>query len=66
MSKKVKDVMKALKADGWFIDRTGKHHIMKHPTKKTLSGMPMTVSKHMNEDLPIGTYNNIMKDAGLK
>jgi|GEM_PF-2292686 len=66
MSKKVKDVMKVLKADGWYIDRTKKHHIMKHPTKQTLSGMPMTVSKHGNDDLPDGTYNNILKDAGLK
>lgn len=65
-SKKVKDVIKALQADGWYIDRTNKHHIMKHPTKHTLSGMPMTVSKHMNEDLDLGTYKSIMKDAGLK
>lgn len=66
MSKKVKDVLKALLADGWLIDRTNKHNILKHPTKQTLNGMPMTVSKHMNEDLPLGTYNNILKNAGLK
>lgn len=66
MSKKVKDVIKALKAGGWYIDRTNRHHVFKHPDRGTLSGFPLTVSKHGNEDLPIGTYNNILKDAGLK
>lgn len=66
MTKKVRDVLKALKADGWEIDRTKKHRVLEHPTKKTLNGLPMILSKHDNEDLPIGTYNNILKNAGLK
>jgi predicted RNA binding protein YcfA (HicA-like mRNA interferase family) len=66
MTKKVKELLKALNKDGWFIERTNKHHILEHPTKKTLNGRPLTVSKHENEDLPIGTYNNILVNAGLK
>jgi predicted RNA binding protein YcfA (HicA-like mRNA interferase family) len=66
MTKKVKDLIKVLKDNGWYIERTNKHHIFEHETKKTLNGRPLTVSKHENEDLSIGTYNNILKNAGLK
>ena len=59
---KPKDLIKILEADGWTVERIrGSHHIMKHPTK---SGH-LTVPLH-NKDLKPGTYNNLLKQAGLK
>lgn len=59
---KPKELLKILQADGWVIDRIkGSHHIMKHPTKQ---GRP-TIPMH-NKDLKPGTYNSILKQAGLK
>ena len=66
MARKVKDLIKALEEAGWHIVRTNKHHIFEHPTARPLNGRPLTVSKHENEELPIGTYNNILKNAGLR
>ncbi|MSU09018.1 type II toxin-antitoxin system HicA family toxin [Veillonellaceae bacterium WCA-693-APC-5D-A] len=54
--------MRILKDDGWVIDRIkGSHHIMKHPTKPGRPVIPLH-----NEELKPGTYNNILKQAGLK
>jgi predicted RNA binding protein YcfA (HicA-like mRNA interferase family) len=51
-----------LEADGWFLRNiTGSHHHFKHPTKKGLVTVP-----HPKKDLPIGTVNNIRRQAGLK
>jgi predicted RNA binding protein YcfA (HicA-like mRNA interferase family) len=48
--------------DGWIESRCrGDHHQFKHPTKKGL----VTVT-HPKKDIPIGTVNNILKQAGLK
>ena len=59
---KSKDLIKMLKDDGWYIDRTvGSHHHFKHPEKKGLVTVP-----HPKKDLPRGTINNILKQAGLK
>ncbi|WP_328596358.1 type II toxin-antitoxin system HicA family toxin [Anaerovibrio slackiae] len=57
-----KDLIRILKDDGWVIDRIkGSHHIMKHPTKPGRPVIPLH-----NEELKPGTYNNILKQAGLK
>ncbi len=49
--------------DGWFLDRTcGSHRQFKHPSKKGL----VTVSGKPNEDLAPGTFNSVLKQAGLK
>jgi predicted RNA binding protein YcfA (HicA-like mRNA interferase family) len=54
--------MKILKKDGWFeIETNGSHVQMKHPTKEG----KVTVVKHSG-DLPKGTLNSILKQAGLK
>jgi predicted RNA binding protein YcfA (HicA-like mRNA interferase family) len=48
--------------DGWYEDRVvGSHHHFKHETKKGLVTVP-----HPKKDLPSGTVNNILKQAGLK
>ena len=59
---KPKELLKILQADGWVIDRVrGSHHILKHPIKP---GRP-TIPMH-NKNLKPGTYNSILKQAGLK
>jgi predicted RNA binding protein YcfA (HicA-like mRNA interferase family) len=60
---KVRDVLKQLSDDGWYIKVTrGSHRQLKHPTKPgrvTVAGKP-------SDDLPPGTLNSILKQAGLK
>jgi predicted RNA binding protein YcfA (HicA-like mRNA interferase family) len=60
---KVRDVLRILKADGWFrVKARGGHRQFKHPTKSgrvTNSGKP-------SHDLPPGTLNSILQQAGLQ
>lgn len=52
---------KMLEKDGWFLDRVkGSHHQFKHPIKKGVVTLP-----HPRKDIPIGTVNSILKQAGL-
>lgn len=61
---KVKEVIKLLEKDGWFlVAQKGSHKQYKHETK---SGR-VTVPDHgQNKDLAKGTENSILKQAGLK
>jgi len=60
---KVRDMLKKLMDDGWFLARTkGSHRQYKHPTKKGL----VTVAGHPGDDLAPGTQNSIFKQSGLK
>lgn len=63
MPPKVREVLRLLQDDGWyFFAQKGSHRQFKHPTKKgkvTISGSPST-------DVPSGTLNSILKQAGLK
>lgn len=60
---KVKEVIKLLKDEGWRLTRTkGSHRQFKHEFK---SGT-VTVSGKENIDVPPGTFNSILKQAGLK
>jgi predicted RNA binding protein YcfA (HicA-like mRNA interferase family) len=53
---------KKLKDDGWYIDNSsGSHHKFKHPVKPGI----VVVAMH-NRDIPKGTGNAILKQAGLK
>jgi predicted RNA binding protein YcfA (HicA-like mRNA interferase family) len=60
---KVRDVLRLLRDDGWYLVVTeGSHRQFKHQTKLgrvTVPGKP-------NDDLPHGTLNSILKQAGLK
>jgi predicted RNA binding protein YcfA (HicA-like mRNA interferase family) len=62
VSVKVRDAIKMFEADGWFLARTrGSHRQFKHDTKPghvTVAGKPGT-------DVPAGTLNNILRQAGL-
>jgi predicted RNA binding protein YcfA (HicA-like mRNA interferase family) len=60
---KVREAIKLIEADGWSQVRTkGSHRQFKHPAKPgrvTVAGQP-------SDDLAPGTYNSILKQAGLK
>ena len=60
---KVRDMLVLLRDDGWYLAAMqGSHRQYKHPIKTgrvTVSGKP-------NDDLPSGTLNSILRQAGLK
>lgn len=59
----VKNIIKVLKDDGWYLDRTkGSHRQFKHPRKQGI----VTVAGKPSLDLPRGTLNSILKQAGLR
>jgi predicted RNA binding protein YcfA (HicA-like mRNA interferase family) len=63
MAMKVRDVIKLIEEDGWFHVRTrGSHRHYKHPTKPGL----VTIAGHPGVDMPKGTLNSVLKQAGLK
>jgi predicted RNA binding protein YcfA (HicA-like mRNA interferase family) len=60
---KVREAIKLLEADGWELARTrGSHRQFKHPAKPGT----VTVSGKAGLDVPPGTLNSILKQAGLK
>jgi predicted RNA binding protein YcfA (HicA-like mRNA interferase family) len=60
---KVREAIRMLEADGWFlVAMRGSHRQYKHPTK---SGR-VTVAGHPADDLAPGTLNSILKQAALK
>jgi len=60
---KVKDVIRLLEEDGWYLARTrGSHRQFKHSGK---SGT-VTVAGKASIEVPPGTLNSILKQAGLK
>jgi predicted RNA binding protein YcfA (HicA-like mRNA interferase family) len=59
---KSRDIISALKADGWFqVAQEGSHIQFKHPTKSGRVTVP-----HPEKDVPIGTFKSIEKQAKLK
>ena len=64
MPMKFKEVIKLLRNDGWTEipnNTKGSHIQLKHPTKPG----KVTVPSHSG-DIPPGTLNSILKQAGLK
>jgi predicted RNA binding protein YcfA (HicA-like mRNA interferase family) len=60
---KVREVIKQIEGDGWFLDRTrGSHRQYKHRQKRGI----VTVPGKPGDDLAPGTLNSILKQAGLK
>lgn len=60
---KVKDLIKLLEVDGWRqVRMKGSHRQFHHPTKKGT----VTVAGKPNVDIPPGTLNSAIKQAGLK
>jgi predicted RNA binding protein YcfA (HicA-like mRNA interferase family) len=60
---KVRDVVRLLREDGWFVARTrGSHHHFRHTTKPGT----VTVPGNPNYDLHPRTLASILKQAGLR
>lgn len=60
---KVREVISMIEDDGWHLVATrGSHRQYKHPEK---AGR-VTVAGKMSDDMAPGTFNSIMKQAGLK
>jgi len=60
---KVSDLLRIIEKDGWFMVRQrGSHRQFHHPTK---SGA-VTVAGKLSIDVPPGTLNSVLKQAGLK
>lgn len=59
----VSELKKQLKQGGCFVDREGTNHeIWYSPITKKHFPVP----RHDSKDIPKGTVNRILKDAGLK
>jgi predicted RNA binding protein YcfA (HicA-like mRNA interferase family) len=57
-----RDVLTALKADGWHkVAQKGDHVQLKHPAKPGRVTVP-----HPKRDLPVGTLKSIERQAGIK
>jgi len=60
---KVRDVVKLIEADGWFRVRVkGSHVQYKHPSKRGL----VTIPGRPGDPVSPGTFNSVLKQAGLK
>ncbi|HXK49634.1 MAG TPA: type II toxin-antitoxin system HicA family toxin [Clostridiales bacterium] len=60
---KIRDVIKLIEADGWYLIVTrGSHRQFKHPEK---TGR-VTIAGHPGDDIAPGTLNSILKQARLK
>jgi predicted RNA binding protein YcfA (HicA-like mRNA interferase family) len=59
---KVREVIKVLEQDGWYLARTrGSHRQYRHGTKPGT----VTVSGRLGADIPIGTLRSVLKQADL-
>ncbi|MBC6951894.1 type II toxin-antitoxin system HicA family toxin [candidate division KSB1 bacterium] len=59
---KIRDVIKLIESDGWYLVTTkGSHRQYKHATK---SGR-VTIAGHPTDDLAPGTLNSVFKQAQI-
>ena len=60
---KIAELIRLLEEDGWRLGRTrGSHRQYKHPSKPGT----VTVTGKPSLDIPPGTLNSMLKQAGLK
>jgi predicted RNA binding protein YcfA (HicA-like mRNA interferase family) len=60
---KVRGLITLIEADGWFqVRMRGSHRQFRHPTKAGT----VTVAGKPSVDIPPGTLNSALKQAGLK
>jgi len=60
---KVRQIIKLIKTDGWFWVRTKGAHRQYHHASKPGT---VTVAGKPSQDIPPGTLNSILRQAGLK
>jgi predicted RNA binding protein YcfA (HicA-like mRNA interferase family) len=60
---KIRDVIKLIEEDGWYLVVTkGSHRQYKHPKKPGR----VTIAGHPGNELAPGTLNSVLKQAQLK
>jgi predicted RNA binding protein YcfA (HicA-like mRNA interferase family) len=60
---KIRDVVKLIESDGWYLVTTkGSHRQYRHPTKPGR----VKIAGHPNDDLAPGTLHSIFKQAQLQ
>jgi len=60
---KVRDMLKRLAEDGWYVHRVrGSHRVLKHPVKTGT----VVVAGHPGKDIAIGTFKSVCKQAELE
>jgi mRNA interferase HicA len=60
---KANELLKILTKDGWYLYRNGSNHdLYRHHNKPG----QLTVPRHGSKEMATGTYNSILKAAGLK
>jgi predicted RNA binding protein YcfA (HicA-like mRNA interferase family) len=60
---KVREVIKMLEDDDWYLARTkGSHRQFKHPEKAGT----VTVSGNLGVDMPIGTLKSVLRQSQLE
>lgn len=63
MPPKIRDIIKRLENDGWYLVATrGSHRQYKHPNKPGR----VTLAGHPGDELASGTLNSVLKQAQLK
>ena len=62
-SMKIRDVIRLIEADGWYLVVTkGSHRQYKHREKPGR----VTIAGHPSDDLAAGTLNSVLKQAGIR
>ncbi len=63
MPKKVREIIRMIEDDGWYMVATkGSHRQYKHPVKPGR----VTIAGNPGQDMATGTYNSVLKQAQLK
>lgn len=63
-SREPRDLIKLVEKDGWLVVRQkGSHRVFKHPLKPGHVTIPI---HRMSDEIRPGTFNSILKQAGLK
>ena len=63
MTMKVKEVIKLLEEAGWnYVSTRGDHR----KYRKEGARRPIIISGKLNDDMKEGTFNSILREAGLK
>ncbi len=63
MPPRIRDIIRRLEEDGWYLDRTrGSHRQFRHPAKAGV----VTVAGKEGDEVRVGTFKSILKQARLE
>ena len=62
---KYRDLVARIRADGWQLERTiGSHMQFRHPSKP--GTVTVAAGGKLGREVPVGTMNSVLRQAGLK